>query len=104
MIGNDIIPIIERLSDMFFFGPKKDKYYDIAQKLFAVLANAAPVDWQKRILMQRDMMKKAKLCKSDTALVLFFRHLPEEARPDVSIVLEEPFAQIVPSGPILKSA
>lgn len=79
---------------MFFFGPKKDKYYDIAQKLFAVLANAAPVDWQKRILMQRNMMKKAKLCNSDTALVLFFRHLPEEARPDVSIVLEEPFASI----------
>ena len=79
---------------MFFFGPKKDKYYDVAQKLFTVLADAAPVDWKNRILMQRDLMKKAKLCNSDTALVLFFRHLPEEARPDVSIVLEEPFASI----------
>ena len=79
---------------MFFFGPKKDKYYDVAQKLFTVLADAALVDWKKRILMQRDLMKKAKLCNSDSALALFFKHLPEEARPDVSIVLEEPFASI----------
>lgn len=79
---------------MFFFGPKKDKNYDIAQKLFTALADAAPNDWKNRILMQRDLMKKAKLCNLDSALVLFFKHLPEEARPNISLVLEEPFASI----------
>ena len=84
----------KRNSAMFFFGTKKDKYYDVAQKLFTALADAAPEGWKQQILMQRDLMKKAKLCNSDTALVLFFRHLPEETRPDVSIVLEESFASI----------
>lgn len=79
---------------MFFFGPKKDKYYDIAQKLFTALADAVPDDWKQKILMQRDLMKKAKLCNLDSALALFFKHLPEEARPNVSLVLEEPFASI----------
>ena len=79
---------------MFFFGPKKDKYYDIAQKLFTALADAALEGWKQQILMQRDLMKKAKLCNSDSALALFFKHLPEEARPNVSTVLEEPFASI----------
>ena len=79
---------------MFFFGPKKDKYYDIAQKLFTALADAAPDDWKQRILMQRDLMKKAKLCNLDSALALFFKRLPEEARPNVSLVLEEPFASV----------
>ena len=79
---------------MFFFGPKKDKYYDIAQKLFTALADAAQDDGKNRILMQRDLMKKAKLCNLDSALALFFKPLPEEARPDVSLSLEEPFASI----------
>ena len=79
---------------MFFFGPKKDKYYDIAQKLFTVLADATPDDWKQQILMQRDLMKKAKLCNLDSALALFFKRLPDEARPKVSLVLEEPFASI----------
>ena len=80
---------------MLFFGPKKDKYYDIAQKLFAVLADAAPDDWKQKILMQRDLMKKAKLCNLDSALALFFKRLPDEARPKVpDDVLERPFSSI----------
>ena len=80
---------------MFFFGPKKDKYYDIAQKLFTVLADAAPDEWKRRILMQRDLMKKAKLCNLDSALALFFKRLPDEARPKIpGDVLERPFASI----------
>ena len=68
---------------MLFFGSKKDKYYDIAQNLFNVLADAVPDDWKRQILMQRDLMKKAKLCNLDSALALFFKHLPDEARPKV---------------------
>ena len=80
---------------MFLFGPKKDKYYDIAQKLFTVLADAAPSDWKQQILMQRDLMKKAKLCNIDSALALFFKRLPDEARPKVpDAVLERPFASV----------
>ncbi len=80
---------------MFLFGPKQDKYYDIAQKLFTVLADAAPDDWKRRILMQRDLMKKAKLCNLDSALALFFKRLPDEARPKIpDAVLERPFASI----------
>ena len=80
---------------MFLFGPKKDKYYDIAQKLFTVLADAAPSDWKQQILMQRDLMKKAKLCNIDSALALFFKRLPDEARPKVPAdVLERPFASV----------
>ena len=45
---------------------EKDKYYDIAQKLFTALADAAPDDWKNKILMQRDLMKKAKLINSLT--------------------------------------
>ena len=80
---------------MFLFGPKKDKYYDIAQKLFTVLADAAPSDWKQQILMQRDLMKKAKLCNINSALALFFKRLPDEARPKVPAdVLERPFASV----------
>ena len=45
---------------MFFFGPKKDKNYFIAQKLFNILAEAAPEGLKENILLQKDMMKKAK--------------------------------------------
>ncbi len=80
---------------MFLFGPKKDKYYDIAQNLFTVLADAAPDEWKRQILMQRDLMKKAKLCNLDSALALFFKRLPDEARPKVPDgVLEMPFASV----------
>jgi hypothetical protein len=81
-------------STMFFFGAKKDKYYDVAQKLFAALAEAVPDDWKEDILMQRDLMKKAKLCNLDSALALFFKRLPEEARPMVSVNDEVPFASV----------
>ena len=77
---------------MFFFGTKKDKYYDIAQKLFSALADAAPYDWKEKILMQRDLMKKAKRTNEDSALSLSFKHLPEEARPKASIPSGGPFA------------
>ena len=80
---------------MFLFGPKKDKYYDIAQNLFTVLADAAPDDWKRQILLQRDLMKKAKLCNFDSALALFFKRLPDEARPKIADgVLEKPFASV----------
>ena len=80
---------------MFFFGTKKDKYYDIAQKLFTALADAAPYDWKEKILTQRDLMKKAKLCNLDSALALFFKRLPDEARPKVPAdVLEKAFASV----------
>lgn len=80
---------------MFLFGPKKDKYYDIAQKLFTALADAAPDDWKRQILIQRDLMKKAKLCNIDSALALFFKRLPDEARPKIpDAVLERSFASI----------
>ena len=45
---------------MFFFGPKKDKNYFIAQKLFDILAEAAPADLKEKIALHKDMMKKAK--------------------------------------------
>ena len=80
---------------MFLFGPKKDKYYDIAQNLFTILADAAPEGWKQQILIQRDLMKKAKLCNIDSALALFFKRLPDEARPKVpDAVLERPFASV----------
>ena len=80
---------------MFLFGPKKDKYYEIAQKLFTILADAAPDDWKRQILIQRDLMKKAKLCNLDSALALFFKRLPDEARPKITdAVLERSFASI----------
>ena len=79
---------------MFFFGTKKDKYYDIAQRFFTVLADSAPDDWKQKIVMQRDLMKKAKLCNFDSALVLFFKHLPEEARPKVTLDTEATFASV----------
>ena len=80
---------------MFLFGPKKDKNYFLAQKLFTVLADAAPEGWKQQILIQRDLMKKAKLCNIDSALALFFKRLPDEARPKVpDSVLEKPFASV----------
>ena len=80
---------------MFLFGPKKDKYYEIAQNLFTILADAAPDDWKRQILIQRDLMKKAKLCNIDSALALFFKRLPDEARPKIpDAVLERSFASI----------
>ena len=45
---------------MFFFGPKKDKNYFIAQKLFNILAEAAPEGLKEKIVLQKGMMKKAK--------------------------------------------
>ena len=51
--------------------------------LVPTVADAAPADWKNRILMQRDLMMKAKLCNLDSALALFFKHLPDEARPKV---------------------
>ena len=45
---------------MFLFGPKKDKNYFLAQKLFTVLADAAPEELRDRILQHKDMMRKAK--------------------------------------------
>ena len=81
---------------MFFFGPKKDKYYDIAQKLFTSLADAAPNDWKQKILMQRDLMKRAKRANEDSALALSFKSLPDDARimPKHPQVLEIPFASV----------
>ena len=45
---------------MFFFGPKKDKNYFLAQKLFDILAEAAPADLKEKIMLHKDMMRKAK--------------------------------------------
>ena len=81
---------------MFFFGPKKDKYYDIAQKLFTSLADAAQPEWKNRILIQRDLMKRAKRANEDSALALSFKSLPDDARimPKHPQVLEVPFASV----------
>ena len=45
---------------MFFFGPKKDNNYFIAQKLFDILEEAAPAGLKEKIALHKDMMKKAK--------------------------------------------
>ncbi len=81
---------------MFLFGPEKDKYYDIAQKLFTALADAAQEDWKNKILMQRDLMKKAKRTNEDSALAVSFKSLPDDARimPKHPQVLEVPFASV----------
>ena len=81
---------------MFFLGPKKDKYYDIAQSLFSVLAEAAPDDRKREIAMQRGLMKKAKRVNEDSALAVSFKSLPDDARimPKHPQVLEVPFASV----------
>lgn len=79
---------------MFFFGTKKDRYYEIAQRLFTVLADSAPDDWKGRVLLQRDLMKRAKLCNFDSALALFFQRLPDESKRKMSISSEYPFASV----------
>ena len=81
---------------MFFFGPKKDKYYDVAQKLFTALAEAAQPDWKNRILMQRDLMKKAKRTNEDSALAVSFKTLPDDAciKPRVPANEDRPFASL----------
>jgi len=45
---------------MLFFGPKKDKNYFLAQKLFDILAEAAPEGLKGKIALHKDMLKKAK--------------------------------------------
>ena len=45
---------------MFFFGPQKDRNYFLAQKLFGILAEAAPDGLKEKIALQKDSMKKAK--------------------------------------------
>ena len=63
---------------MFFFGPKKDKNYFLAQKLFGILAEAAPNGLKEKIALQKDSMKKAK-AGDDYSLVFSYGHSGGEA-------------------------
>jgi len=45
---------------MFFFGTKKDRNYFLAQKLFGIMAEAAPDGLKEKITLQKDLMRKAK--------------------------------------------
>ena len=57
---------------MFLFGPKKDRNYFLAQKLFGILAEAAPDGLKEKILLQKDLMKKAK-CDDEYSLLFSFK-------------------------------
>ena len=63
---------------MFFFGPKKDKNYFLAQKLFDILAESAPEGLKEKIALQKDSLKKAKT-NNEYSLVFSYGHSSGEA-------------------------
>ena len=84
---------------MFFFGPKKDRNYFIAQKLFDILAEAAPEGLKEKIVLHKDMMKKAKgghFFNTDYSLIFSYKML-YKGEPFLEIgapFMDLPFASI----------
>ena len=79
---------------MFFLKKKKDGHFELAQNLLAVLADSASEKLKEQINHQSSLMKKVKRCNFDSALALFFKNLPENARIENPSMQEVPFASI----------
>lgn len=81
---------------MLFFGTKKDGNYCLAQKLFGIMAEAAPDDLKEKIALQKDLMRKAKGDDEYSLIFSYKRHNGGEPFLETSeaLFVDLPFASV----------